>query len=144
MEKGRALVVVVPSSRPGRYQRIVVAPPSKAFFWHNPLPTGPLQPRRWFRARAFRRASARILVRAVRYRRGSLFLAALRWHTARDHADQREHDAQVIMLSALRLLAACREPADDLSATQADQRAHTILTAAPPSSRDPVLAGAPA
>ena len=48
------------------------------------------------------------------------------------------------MLSALRLLAACREPADDLSATQADQRAHAILTAAPPSSRAPVPAGAPA
>ena len=122
----------------------MVAPPSKAFFWHNPLPTGPVQPRRWFRARAFRRASARILVRAVRYRRGGLFLAALRWHTARDHADQREHDAQVIMLSALRLLAAGGEPADDLTPALPVLIARATLTAAPPSSRAPVPAGAPA
>jgi hypothetical protein len=42
------------------------------------------------------------------------------------------------------LLAADRRPADDLAATVADVRAHVTLTAAPPRSRVPVLAGAAA
>ena len=80
-------------------------------------------------------------VRAARYRRGGMFLAALRWHAARDRAGQHEHETQAAVPAALRLLAACGEPADDLSATAADLRAHAILTAAPPASRAPVLAG---
>jgi hypothetical protein len=41
-------------------------------------------------------------------------------------------------------LAADRRPADDLAPTVADVRAHATLTAAPPRSRVPVLAGAAA
>jgi hypothetical protein len=137
-------IVVVPGSRRGRHQMIMVAPPPKGMFYRTPLPTGPDQHRKWFRARAYDRARVKIAVRAVRYRRGGMFLAALRWHEARDRADLREHEIQAAALAALRLLAACGEPADDLSATAADLRAHAILTAAPPASRAPVLAGAAA
>jgi hypothetical protein len=42
------------------------------------------------------------------------------------------------------LAAADRRPADDLAPTVADVRAHATLTAAPPRSRVPVLAGAAA
>ena len=71
----------------------MVAPPPKNMFYRTPLPTGPDQHRKFFRARAYDRARVKIAVRAVRYRRGGMFLAAIRWHAARDRADQNETQA---------------------------------------------------
>ena len=45
-------------------------------------------------------------------------------------------------LAVRAVLAADQRPADDLAPTVADLRAHAVLTAAPPRSRAPILAGA--
>jgi hypothetical protein len=90
------------------------------------------------------RAAARLLGPAVQ-RLG--FARALAWLRRQAH----DRLPMVPLIAALfgdlgpePLLTADRRPADDLTPTIASLRARTVLTAAPPRSRVPVLAGAAA
>lgn len=123
--KQGASVAKVPGSRPGRVVMFVLTPMKRT-------------PRD-------RKTRLRIMVRAVQYRRGGMHLLALRWHETRPQSDdQATQHASPETVPSWAALAPSGMPADDLTPTVADVRAHVILTAAPPASRAPVRAGAAA
>jgi hypothetical protein len=102
--------------------------------------------------REVRRLRVRLMVRAVQYRRGGMFLAVLRWHAARGHAGQHEHAAQAAVRSCCGQAPGGSGPPGDLPADAALPSipsspavlARAVLTAAPPASRALVPAGAAA
>lgn len=120
-------VVRVPGDRPGRSRLILLVPLRR-----DPVPGGRLVSRR--RRLAF-------AVRAVRYRRGDLFRVRLGWHEARRAASRHASPDTALLMAAL---APSGVPVDDLTPALPVLLARATLTAAPPASRAPVLAGAAA